>query len=221
MVSDPVDTFLALTQSFERAKNLSALAEAVRSLWTHAQLLDWLTSSDADVVAAAALCISVTGLPKDTYHLAPLLHHSSLRVANAAEHALWRLWMRGPNQTATRSLETAVSAIGAREFDEAVKLLIHLTRREPEFAEAHHQLALALHSLDRRDDADVAYVGAIALNRHHFAAFAGRGHLAVQRGSLEDALRCYERAVAIHPRLTELQQVIPEIKAALERRSVA
>ncbi|RMF73862.1 MAG: hypothetical protein D6744_15175 [Planctomycetota bacterium] len=203
------------------ARDLAGLREAARALWTHEQLLGWLSSSRDDVAAAAAQCIGVTGLQKDTPALAELLHHSSAEVVQAAESALWRLWMRGPDAAATRTLETAIAAIGAQAFSQAVEMLTPLVRRAPEFAEAHHQLGLALHSLDRLDDADAEYVSATALNAHHFAAFAGRGHLAVQRGSLEDALRCYERSVKIHPRQPELQRVIPEIKAALERRSVA
>lgn len=199
----------------------AAALDQLRREWPPALLAQMLTSPSPDVARAAATCLGFVGSDAHSGRLARLLAHEDIRVADAAENALWSVWMRSRDGRANRELQAAISEIGRERYRSAVEILEALTLMHPTFAEAFHQLGLALCFLDRLDEAEAAYRNAVRLNPWHFAAWAELGHVAVQRGDLPRALRNYRRAISIHPRLHEIRAVLPELEAAVRARSVA
>jgi tetratricopeptide (TPR) repeat protein len=210
----------AFATQYSRLDTTAAL-DQLRREWPPALLAQMLTSDSPDVVRTAATCLGFLGSDAHSARLARLLAHQDARVADAAEHALWSVWMRSRDGRANRELQSAVSEIGRERYASAVEILQALTLMHPTFAEAFHQLGIALCFLDRLDEAEAAYRNAVRLNPWHFAAWAALGHVAVQRGDLPRALRNYRRAVSIHPRLHEIRAVLPELEAAVRARSVA
>ena len=139
----------------------------------------------------------------------------------AAETALWQLWMRAGPPGAVRRLAEAVRLIGDDRLSEARERLEALTLVEPLFAEAHHQLGLVASLQDDALTARAAYEMAAGLNPLHYAARLELGHLAALEGDLAAALRFYEQALKIHPRLEAVRDLVPRLRAVVAERSVA
>jgi Tfp pilus assembly protein PilF len=77
-------------------------------------------------------------------------------------------------------------------IDRALKL-------QPDNAEAFFNRGLALHKLDRLDDAVASYDRALALKHDYAEAFYNRGHALHAQNRLDEALASYDRAVALRP----------------------
>lgn len=197
-----------------RGRLAEALA-ALRAHWPIEQLESFLTVPDSESVALAARCIGMVGGMDQCPELIPLLGNPESRVSAAAEDALWSIWFRASSETGTEILAAATALIRDENFDAALDVLDDLLGTEPDFAEAHHQAALAYHSLDRRGEAERAYAQAIRLNPWHFAALAGIGHLCVERDDVSAALHYYRRAIQIHPRIDGLSELLPALQAAV------
>lgn len=198
-----------------------ALLRALQD-WPADRLLEVLAlaANDADSQAVAR-CLGALGGTSAACALASMLGHPSAEVAEVAEDALWSVWMRAAPPRAVEQLRQAIRCSEEEDFAGAIRILRLLVAHEPAFAEAHHQLALALHALDSLEDAETAYRETVRLNPLHFAAFAGLGHIAVARADLEGALARYRRAVHLHPRLGDIRELLPRLEAAVQRRVVA
>lgn len=204
-----------------RRRDVAALLALLEQQWPSERLARLLRCDDAAVVCLAAGCLGMVGSLRDEAALAELLHCKDADTRDAAEDALWRLWMQAGSSCGNAMLAEALKHVERDEFDAALALLDHLTIDEPTFAEAHHQRGIVLHLLDRLEPAAEAYKIAIDLNPHHFRAMASLGHVFAQRGKLAGALRAYRAALRVHPGLSELREVVPQLAAAIDRRSVA
>lgn len=189
--------------------------------WEIPDLVELLYSEDAEVVRLAVVALGYSGATSAVYPLVSCLGHLEPAVVAVAEDALWSIWMRMAGESATEALSAAVSDIRAERFEGAIARLRQLTDAVPGFAEAHHQLGIALHSLERLEEAEAAYSEALRLNSCHYAAAAALGHICVERGDLDEALRRYHTALHIHPRMSDLRALTPRLEAALQQRSVA
>lgn len=210
----------AVAPHLER-RDWPAMLNVLTRDWPRPLLIQLLASSNPAVSRTAAASLGIVGDAGDTGRLALLLAHPDPAVAAEAEDALWRLWMRAPSPYAQSLLADAVGHVRLGRCAQAIHALEALTLSEPTFAEGFHQLGIALHSLERLDDAEAAYRRALELNPWHFAACAALGHLCVQRGDPLGALPHYRRAVTIHPRLAEISELLPRLEAALAKRNVA
>jgi tetratricopeptide (TPR) repeat protein len=213
--------FVENVQPMLASGRLTAAAAHLREHWPSPVLHALLSSSSGSVVGLAARCLGLVGDLEDARQLSCLLGHPSRDVAQAAEDALWSVWMRAAGETACEELMAAMRVGEGGEHRAAIAALSVLCESRPDFAEAHHQRALALHAVDEIERAEAAYREALRLNPLHFAAAAGLGHVCIQRGDLAGALRHYRRALHLHPRLDEIREVVPQLDAALERRVVA
>ena len=198
----------------------SDLVGALQSLTRHStarDLLEALDSSDDETVALAARSLGLVGEFRHTEPLAALLRHPSPSVVEVAEEALWRVWMRAPDAYAQDLLSSAEAERRAGHTASCIEHLEALTLIAPTFAEGFHQLAMTLDGVGRSADAADAYRRALELNPWHFAAAASLGHWFVQSGRLAEALAPYRRAIAIHPGLSEIRELLPRLEAALAR----
>lgn len=216
-VGDFVRRVLPLVQRGETANLIAALDRD----WSVFKLLPLLRSGDREIVRAALTCLGHVADRSASDAVAACLAHEDEQIVAAAENALWSIWMRAAGPVACEQLAHAVSRLEAEDHHTAVRLLRGLTATHPDFAEAHHQLALAMHSLGLCEPAEASYETAYRLNPHHYAAAANLGHVAVERNDFSAAHRWYKASLRVHPRQPELQAIVPRLAAALDRRVVA
>lgn len=211
---DAVSTQLACGQTSEVLRTLDRD-------WPPGRLAELLGSDDPEVVACACRCLGMVGDSTHCEALAAQLGHARDDVSSAAEQALWTIWARQGSARARELLQAASGLVEESNLDDALTLIERAIALDPHFAEAYHQRALVLHSIEEVEAADESYRAALRLNPYHFAAAAGLGHLRAAEGDLAGALRWYRAALSLHPRLEELRDMVPQIEAALRRRSVA
>ena len=112
-------------------------------------------------------------------------------------------------------LRRARQAIGAEEYPDALKILDATIALLPDWAEGWNARATA-HYLDDDYDSSMADI-AQTLKREprHLGALMGMAAILEARGKTEDALKVYERALAIAPHWRNAQEAADRIKAAL------
>lgn len=219
-MSARIDNFLLAASRLLSAPGGSEVDQQLAREWPPDVLAELLGSDRRQVVRLACRALGRTGEMSDTPLLVPLLGSEDAAIVGEAENALWQLWMLAEGPMACGELNRAMRA-AADEPAVGVEALRDLVARRPTFAEAHHQLAVALHGLERVSEADAHYAQALLGNPWHYAAAAARGHLAVERSDWTSALHHYQQALQIHPGLTEIAELVPQLAATLARRVVA
>lgn len=203
------------------AGDVRGLVGALAAEWPAARIAGLLLSADVGVVEAACRCLGYVGGPRHVPQLAAQLASPHASVVAAAEDGLWAIWMRNGSERGNEQLASAVRHFRNDEYEPALRILWTLSSTEPDFAEAHHQRGMVLHTLDQLEAAEAAYKEALRLNPYHFAAASALGHIAIQREALPAAAQYYRRALAIHPGLADIGAVLPPLEEAIRRRVVA
>lgn len=176
-----------------------------------AAMLPLLSDPTAPTARAALIYLGMYGGMNDTPVLVLCLQHRDEGVARLAEQCVWGIWMKAGSDDGNATLRTAVGLLDAARPRVAARLLRGLTRREPEFAEAHFQLGLALHALDQPHQAAIALHDALDRNTYHFAACTALGHVSIELGDVTTALEYYRRALTIHPRLADARAAFDQV----------
>jgi tetratricopeptide (TPR) repeat protein len=174
-----------------------------------------------DVRSAAAVCLGLKGTVAQCRALAALLKDADSKLVQLAENSLWSIWMRAGSPYGNTVLARAVDLIRRERYEQAARVLQGLCAQEPGFAEAFDQLGIALSFLDRPDDAAQALLKSLRRNRYHFSAAAMLGHTYVQLGKLQTALRYYQHALWLHPRLDGVREIASRLEAAVGSRRVS
>lgn len=213
--------FLAVMEPLLERGDLRALCAQLEEHWPVRRLLALLEHPSPHVVAVAARCLGYSGSLTEQSALVRLLKHADPLVVQAAEEALWHLWVRAAPEPERAELIEASRLVAQQRLREARDRLESLTLRDPLLAEAHHQLGLVASLMDDLAAARAAHEMAVGLNPLHYPAWVELGHVAALEGRLDEALRCYERALMIHPGLDAIREIVPRLRAVVSERSVA
>lgn len=137
-------------------------------------------------------------------------------VANLIE----RRWARSGSDTADLLMSRAGDALKGRDFPLAVELLDRVVTLRPEWAEAWHRRATAFFLLDDPVSAIADIRRVLAKEPRHFGAWAGLGHIYMSTGDKKRALEAYRKALAIHPRLPKLREMVDRLQPELDGRDI-
>jgi tetratricopeptide (TPR) repeat protein len=204
-----------LAEATRQTRQLSqgdVLTQAL-SCYCAPQGLAALAQADPKVVLRSA--VRALGLRGGNEHislLARLLRHHDPEVVEAAEDALWRIWLHGGTQEGNTQLAHAVGLIDASRLEQALDVLDRLVTREPTFGEAHHQRGIALFLLERLDEAVDAFGEALEHNCYHFSAAASLGHTYLQQGHFRLALHHYQNAVSLYPTMPGMAESVERLQ---------
>lgn len=207
--------FLAVTRAALASGDAQALADEVTKYWTPRQLCRLLTSQDADVRRVVAVTLGLVGDTSCTGCLARALHDADESVSAMAEHGLWSIWFRSGRACAAASFAAGVASMEQEAYTRAILKFEEAAGADPGFAEAYHQCALAHFFLGQWDECISDSRRTLERMPTHFGAMAGMGHAHLQLGQIDEALCCYRRALAIHPRLPDIQEAIERLERAV------
>jgi tetratricopeptide (TPR) repeat protein len=208
---DP-DRFIASVKPLLEAKDLEGLFCHLRSNWTADQITSLLSSRNSDARKVAALALSLVGRACCIPALAERLRDRDIMTNQMAEHALWSIWFRCGSSEANAELARGAECLSGRNFDCAFDHFNRAVALSPEFAEAYNQRAIAWYMIEEYEKSAADCMRAAELMPCHFGAWAGLGHCHAHHGRLDEAIRCYERALAINPHLDGIRQVVGEIR---------
>ena len=207
--------FVAALRPFLGGQDVAGMVDLIRQRWDHKQIVSLFTSSDGDARKVAALAFGLVGGRCCLQKLVPLLRDPDPVVAQMAEHAMWSVWFRSGTPDANHRVCRGTRALSRGDAEHAIRHFTEAIELDPEFAEAYNQRALAKFLLERYDDCIDDCRRAVELMPFHFGALAGLGHCHAHEGRLNPALKCYEKALALNPRLEDVRQMVQELRRQL------
>jgi tetratricopeptide (TPR) repeat protein len=140
--------------------------------------------------------------------------------ARLVEEAIWRIWVISKDARANKLMARGIMAMdrGANAralaaFDEIVKIL-------PGFAEGWNKRA-TVHYLMGSHQASLGDIErTLALEPRHFGALSGRGLVNLALGRDAEALKAFEAAIRIYPRLPGAKSHIKALREKLEGKAI-
>lgn len=207
--------FVSALRPYLQEQDVGGMVAAIRGRWDHRQIADLFDCPDCDARKVAALAYGLVGGECSLKRLAPLLKDADATTAQMAEHAMWSVWFRLGTPEANHQVCRGSQALHRGESDHAIA---HFTRAigiDPTFAEAYNQRGLAKFLQEHFDDCIVDCRQAVRLMPLHFGALAGMGHCHAHEGRLVPAFKCYEKALAINPRMDDVRQAVEELRGRL------
>jgi tetratricopeptide (TPR) repeat protein len=210
----PIDPeqFVALVTPLLEGQNLAALVDLLKSRFTPAQIISLFDSDNADARKVSAFAFGLVGQTCGVHKLAPLLKDPDPMVHQMAEHALWSLWFRSGTPEANHEVCRGTKALNRRDFEHALTHFNRAVDKDPSFAEAYNQRAIVHYLLERFEDSIEDCHRAVSRMPCHFGAWAGMGHCYAHLGKPAEAIRSYEKALEINPRLEGVRQGIEELR---------
>jgi len=140
--------------------------------------------------------------------------------AKYVENRIWALWLAAGGDTSNLLMGRVKTAMEKKEPDVALKLLNAIIDLKPDFVEAWNRRATIY--FNNKD-----YVSAIAdihevLMREprHFGALSGLGTIMQELGDDKAALEAYRRALAVHPKLEKVPELVKKLTEKVEGREI-
>ncbi len=181
-----------------------------------AALDDLRATPEARRLGAASL--AENGTMQDVPRLARALRDRDPLVRALAEQAMWRVWSRSGDDDTDRLLGIGVEAMSERRGEVAVETFTRIIERRPDFAEGWNKRATVYYLLGeyRKSLADCDEV--MKRNPYHFGALSGYGMIYLQLGDPARALGYFERALAVNPNLSQVEESVETLRELLIRR---
>src|SRR5262245_29635658 len=141
-------------------------------------------------------------------------------TAKHVESRIWALWMASGSDTADLLMSRVKAAVDAKEIDLGIKLLDSIIAIKPDYAEAWNRRATL--NFSKKDFgaalADIRQV--LAREPRHFGALTGLGLIMQEIGDDKRALEVYRKALAVHPRLQKVPDLVKQLTEKVEGRDI-
>ncbi len=141
-------------------------------------------------------------------------------TAKQVENRLWALWLASGSDTADLLMSRVKGAIEAKDTNLAIQLLSSIIEIKPDYVEAWNRRA-TLYFANKdygRAIADLRQV--LVREPRHFGALSGLGLIFQEIGDDKQALEVYRRALAVHPRLQKIPDVVKTLTEKVEGRDI-
>jgi len=175
-------------------------------------------AADAEARQRAVRWLAEKGAMEDIPALVQALRDVDSRVRAFAENAMWQVWSRSGDAEADRLFAVGVEQMQARQAEAAVETFTGVIARRPEFAEGWNKRATVYYLLGEYTKSLADCDEVLKRNPYHFGALSGYGMIYLQLDQPTRALEYFERALAVNPNLSSVQEAADKLKALLIRR---
>ena len=140
--------------------------------------------------------------------------------AKFVENRIWALWLSSGGDTAGLLMTRVKTAVDAKDFGLAVKLLTAIIDIRPDYVEAWNRRATVLYMQKDFGAAlnDIREV--LAREPRHFGALSGLGMIMQEFGDEKRALDAFRMALAIHPRLQKIPDLVKSLTEKVDGRDI-
>jgi tetratricopeptide (TPR) repeat protein len=140
--------------------------------------------------------------------------------AKYVENRIWAIWLASPSDTANVLMGRVKTALDAQDFDLAIKLLNAIIDIKPDFVEAWNRRATVYYAKKEfgRALSDIREV--LAREPRHFGALSGLGIILQDLGDDKHALDVFRRALAIHPHLERVPDLVKKLSDKIDGRDI-
>jgi tetratricopeptide (TPR) repeat protein len=140
--------------------------------------------------------------------------------AKAIKDRIWTLWLSSGGDTTDLLMTRVKTAMDAKDFDLAVKLLDAIVDFKPDYVEGWDRRATVYYLKKEYGHAlaDIAQV--LAREPRHFGALFGLGMIMQEFGDDKRALDVYRRALAIDPHSQRIPELVKTLTEKIEGRDI-
>jgi tetratricopeptide (TPR) repeat protein len=131
-----------------------------------------------------------------------------------------RRFEQSGSPTADLLMARSGEALSGKDAALAVELLDRVTRLKPDWAEAWSRRAAAFYMLDDTAGALADIRQALSHEPRHFDTWAALGHVEMAGGNKKRALEAYRRALALHPFMPGLRDIVDKLAPEIEGRDL-
>ncbi len=140
--------------------------------------------------------------------------------AKYIENRIWAIWLTSTSDTANLLMGRVKTAIEAKDFELAIKLLDAIIDIKPDYVEAWNRRATIFYAQKDLGRALADIQAVLTREPRHFGALSGLGIILQDIGDDKHALEAYRRALAIHPHIERIPDLIKKLTDKLEGRDI-
>jgi tetratricopeptide (TPR) repeat protein len=155
------------------------------------------------------------GVDADVPYMLRRLHDDVPVVRGMAEQALWGLWLRPNDVTASRMFQVSIAFIQQKDIEQAIERLDEIIAYKPDFAEAWNKRGDAYSQLGDLDRALADYRRVLKLNPYQFSAMQSCGEIWLERSDARQAAEYFRRALDLTPNLIESEMILRQLEEIL------
>ena len=147
---------------------------------------------------------------------AELKDATSSLEARVIETKIWKIWIENGDPRIAALMDRGMDAMSIDDTETALSAFDQVVKLDSSFAEGfnkratvefiRHDLAASIADIERT----------LALEPRHFGALAGLGQVYLAMHNKAAALKAFQAALAIDPRLEQVRQTVDELKQDLQ-----
>ena len=140
--------------------------------------------------------------------------------AKYVENRIWALWIATDSDTTTLLMTRVKAAVDAKDLDLGIKLLTAIIDIKPDYIEAWNRRATIYYMKKDFDDSLADIHEVLKREPRHFGALSGLGMIMQEVGDDKHALDAFRRALAVHPHLEHIPDLVKQLTDKVERRDI-
>jgi tetratricopeptide (TPR) repeat protein len=140
--------------------------------------------------------------------------------AKYIENRIWAIWLGSSSDTANLLMGRAKTAADSKDLDLAIRLLNAIIDIRPDFTEAWNRRATVYYTKKDFTQALADIHEVLVREPRHFGALSGLGIILQEMGDDKRALDAFRRALAIHPHLERVPELVKKLSEKIDGRDI-
>jgi tetratricopeptide (TPR) repeat protein len=140
--------------------------------------------------------------------------------AKYVENRIWAMWVATDSDTTTLLMSRVKVAVDAKDLDLGIKLLTAIIDIKPDYIEAWNRRATVYYMKKDFDNSLADIHEVLKREPRHFGALSGLGMIMQELGDDKHALEAFRRAIAVHPHLERIPDLVKQLKEKVEGRDI-
>ena len=136
--------------------------------------------------------------------------------ARVIETKVWKIWIENGDPRVDALMDRGMDAMSIDDTETALAAFSQVVKLDSTFAEGFNKRATVEFIRHDYDASIVDIQRTLALEPRHFGALAGLGQVYLAMNKKAAALKAFQAALAIDPRLEHVQDAVKELKQQLE-----
>jgi hypothetical protein len=136
------------------------------------------------------------------------------------ENRIWALWLAAGGDTGSLLMGRVKTAMDKKDYDLAIKLLNAIVDFRSDYVEAWNRRA-TVYYMKKEFESAIADIGEVLKREpRHFGALSGLGMIFQELGDDKHALEAFRRALAVHPKLEKIPDIVKKLTETVEGRPI-
>jgi tetratricopeptide (TPR) repeat protein len=140
--------------------------------------------------------------------------------AKYVENRIWAMWVATDSDTTTLLMSRVKAAVDAKDVDLGIKLLTAIINIKPDYLEAWNRRATLYYTKKDFEDSLADIHEVLKREPRHFGALSGLGMIMQEVGDDKHALEAFRRALAVHPHLEHIPDLVKQLTDKVEGRAI-